>query len=116
MHTARDDSKLGGLRFISKKETSQIYGALLPDVMTNAAMRETASFKTYLAIASGAQPPKSKKQRKSESKSSEDTATKKSPRLKSVAKPTRKSKKKAPVKRDTGKGLKILTEVALYDV
>ena len=85
--------------------------------MTNAKMRETYSYKTYLSFASGNQLPKAKRVRKTESKSSEDTATRKSLRLKSVAKgSTGKSKKKIPVKLDTGKGLAILSDVALSDV
>ena len=117
MHTARDDARLERLKFVSKDQKSQIYGALLPDAMTNAAMRETASYKTYLSFASGVQLPKAKRLRKTESKSLEDTATRKSPRLKSVAKkPTQKTKKKSPVKLDTGKGLAILSDVALSDV
>ena len=61
MHTARDDHKLRTLKFLSKSDKFQVYGALMPEAMTNAAMRESKAYKTYLAIASGAQPPKFKK-------------------------------------------------------
>nr|GEU42702.1 hypothetical protein [Tanacetum cinerariifolium] len=62
----------------------------------------------------GSEPPKSKKQRKFESsKSSEETPTRKSPRLKrSVIKPAE-SKKKGPAKKDASKKLEVLFEVAL---
>ncbi|GJT40589.1 hypothetical protein Tco_0940454 [Tanacetum coccineum] len=84
--------------------------------MTNAAMRESISFKTYLAIATGAQPPKSKKQRKSDSKSSLETPTRTSPRLKrSTTVSPAKAKKKGKAKADTRKSLDVLSEVALSE-
>ncbi|GJU70230.1 hypothetical protein Tco_1256489 [Tanacetum coccineum] len=61
MHTARDDSLLGTMRFVSRHEDAQIYGVILPKEMTNQAMLDYVAYKTYYAIASGAEPPKSKK-------------------------------------------------------
>ncbi|GKB43033.1 hypothetical protein Tco_0887975 [Tanacetum coccineum] len=79
-------------------------------------MRESVSFKTYLAIAIGAQPPKSKKQRKSDAMSSSETPTRTSPRLKrsAIVSPA-KAKKKGKAKADTGKSLDVLSEVALSE-
>ncbi|GJX31233.1 hypothetical protein Tco_0241088 [Tanacetum coccineum] len=59
---------------------------------------------------------KKDKMKGASSKSSEDTPTRKSSRIKRSAKvsPT-KFKKKAPAKDDTGKGLKVLSEVALSE-
>ncbi|GJR65742.1 hypothetical protein Tco_0011807 [Tanacetum coccineum] len=93
MHTARDDIILGILKFVSKNEDVQ----------------------TYYAIATGVAPPKIKKHRKADSfKSFEETLTRKSPRIKRSAKVSPvKSKKKAPAKADTGKSLKILSDVAM---
>ncbi|GKF34954.1 hypothetical protein Tco_0108154, partial [Tanacetum coccineum] len=91
MHTTRDDTILGILKFVSKHEDVQVYGALLPKEMTNPTMLNSESFKTYYVIATGAEPPKSKK-----------------------VSPAG-SKKKAPAKADTGKGLKVLSEVALSE-
>ncbi|GKD61968.1 hypothetical protein Tco_1299477 [Tanacetum coccineum] len=54
MHTARDDSILGPMRFVSKFDDFQIYGALLPKRMTNQKMRDSDAYKTYLAYATGA--------------------------------------------------------------
>ncbi|GJY71346.1 DNA-directed DNA polymerase, partial [Tanacetum coccineum] len=64
-----------------------------------------------------AEPPKSKKQRKADSfKSSEETPIRKSTRVKRSAKVSSAgSKKKATAKADTGKGLKVLSEVALSE-
>ncbi|GJZ33353.1 hypothetical protein Tco_0578789 [Tanacetum coccineum] len=95
MHIARDDTILGILKFVSKNEDVQ----------------------TYYAIATGATPPKTKKHRKDySSKSSEETLTKKSQRIKRSAKVTpAKSKKKAPANADMGKSLKILSDVAMSE-
>ncbi|GJS13570.1 hypothetical protein Tco_0408042 [Tanacetum coccineum] len=113
MHTARDDSLLGTMRFLSKHEDAHIYGAILPKAMTNQAMLDTIAYKTYYEIAPGAEPPKSKKPKtKSDlAISSEETPSKKMPtkakkdvpskkNLNSKPKPT---KKKAHVKADIGK-------------
>ncbi|GKC53544.1 hypothetical protein Tco_1076289 [Tanacetum coccineum] len=125
MHTARDDSLLGTMRFVSRHEDTQVYGALLPKAMTNQAMLDSDSYKTYYAIATGAEPPKPKKtQKKSDSAiSSEETPSKKKPAkakkdVPSTKKPATKpkpTKKKAPVKADRGKGLNVLSEVALSE-
>ncbi|GJT77861.1 retrovirus-related pol polyprotein from transposon TNT 1-94 [Tanacetum coccineum] len=100
MHTARDDSLLGTMRFVSKHANTQVYGAILPKAMTNQALLDSVAYKTYYAIALGAEPPKSRKsQKKSDSaiSSEESPSKKKSAKAKNVAatkpKPT---KKKAP--------------------
>nr|GEY35600.1 reverse transcriptase domain-containing protein [Tanacetum cinerariifolium] len=93
--------------------------------MTNQAILDSDSYKTYYAIATGAEPPKPKKtQKKSDSAiSSEETPSKKKPakakkdvpstkKLINKPKPT---KKKAPVKADRGKGLNVLSKVALSE-
>ncbi|GKD18653.1 hypothetical protein Tco_1207811, partial [Tanacetum coccineum] len=125
MHTARDDSLLGTMRFVSRHEDTQVYGALLPKAMTNHAMLDSDSYKTYYAIAIGAEPPKTKKtQKKSNSAiSSKETSSKKKPAkakidVPSTKKPATKpkpTKKKAPAKTDRGKGLNVLSEVALSE-
>ncbi|GKD56688.1 hypothetical protein Tco_1290075 [Tanacetum coccineum] len=74
--------------------------------MTNQAMLDSVAYKTYYAIASRAEPPKSKKsQKKSDSaSSSEEYPSKKKPA---------KSKKDATITK--GKGLNVLSEVALSE-
>ncbi|GJX22301.1 hypothetical protein Tco_0226746 [Tanacetum coccineum] len=51
-------SVLGSLRFVSKTKEYQVYGALIPAEMTNLKMRKSHAYKTYLAYATGAIPPK----------------------------------------------------------
>ncbi|GKA09733.1 hypothetical protein Tco_0689166 [Tanacetum coccineum] len=125
MHTSRDDSLLGTMRFVFRHEDTQVYGALLPEAMTNQAMLDSDSYKTYYAIASGAEPLKPKKsQMKSDSTiSSEENHSKKKPAkgkkdIPSTKKPAIKpkpTKKKAPVKVDRGTGFNVLSEVALSE-
>ncbi|GKD57431.1 hypothetical protein Tco_1290818 [Tanacetum coccineum] len=85
--------------------------------MTNQALLDIVAYKTYYAIASGAEPPKSKKSQKKSDltiSSEESPSKKKSAKAKKFAatkpKPT---KKKAPIKADRGKGLNVFSEVAL---
>ncbi|GKE15533.1 hypothetical protein Tco_1423110 [Tanacetum coccineum] len=119
MHTARDDSLLGTIRFVSRHADTQVYGAIIPEEMTNQALLDSIAYKTYFAIASGVEPPKSRKSLKKpdSSISSEESPSKKnSAKAKKVSatkpKPT---KKKAPVKADRGKGLNVLSEVTLSE-
>ncbi|GJR80414.1 hypothetical protein Tco_0151199 [Tanacetum coccineum] len=48
MHTSRDDYLINTLRFVSAKEATQIYGAILPETLTSPKMKETKAYKTYL--------------------------------------------------------------------
>ncbi|GJS00176.1 hypothetical protein Tco_0316684 [Tanacetum coccineum] len=119
MRTARDDSVLGTMRFVSRHADTQVYGAILPQAMTNQALLDSDAYKTYYEIASGAEPPMSRKsQKKSDSaiSSEKSPSKKKSAKVKKVstAKP-KPTKKKALVKADRGKGLNVLSEVALSE-
>nr|GEV68046.1 hypothetical protein [Tanacetum cinerariifolium] len=48
MHTSRDDYLINTLRFVSAKEATQIYGAILLESLTSPKMKETKAYKTYL--------------------------------------------------------------------
>ncbi|GJX63957.1 hypothetical protein Tco_0298300, partial [Tanacetum coccineum] len=68
MHTAKDDSLLSTMRFIPRNAETQVYGAILLEAMMNQALLNFVAYKTYYVIASGAEPPKSRKsQKKSDS-------------------------------------------------
>ncbi|GKE66792.1 hypothetical protein Tco_1520953, partial [Tanacetum coccineum] len=88
--------------------------------MKNQALLDSVAYKTYYAIASRAEPPKSRKsQKKSNSaiSSEESPSKKKSAIAKKVAATKPKlTKKKETVKADRGKGLNVLSEVALSKV
>ncbi|GJS76453.1 hypothetical protein Tco_0726334 [Tanacetum coccineum] len=64
MHTARDDSLLGTMRFVSRHVDTQVYGAILPEAMTNRALLDSVAYMTYYAITLGAEPLKSRKRQK----------------------------------------------------
>ncbi|GJV92265.1 retrovirus-related pol polyprotein from transposon TNT 1-94 [Tanacetum coccineum] len=119
MHTARDDSLLGTMRFISRHADTQVYGAILPKAMTNQALLDSIAYKTYYAIASGAEPPKPRKSQKKSDliiSSEESPSNKKFVKSKKgVAPKPKPTKKKAQVKADRGKGLNVLSEVALSE-
>nr|GEU76456.1 hypothetical protein [Tanacetum cinerariifolium] len=72
MYTSRDDYLLNTLRFVSVKEATQIYGAILPESLTSPKMKETKAYKTYLGFATGATPPKIARKFKKTSPSKKD--------------------------------------------
>ncbi|GKA13384.1 hypothetical protein Tco_0693030 [Tanacetum coccineum] len=73
MHTSKDDCLINTLRFVSRKEASQIYGALLPDCLTSPEMKESKAYKTYLSYATSVVPPKIAKKFKKASPSKKDS-------------------------------------------
>ncbi|GJT01717.1 hypothetical protein Tco_0822886 [Tanacetum coccineum] len=58
MHTSKDDYLINSLRFVSAKESTRIYGAILPECLNSPAMKESKAYKTYLGYATGVVPPK----------------------------------------------------------
>ncbi|GJR70241.1 hypothetical protein Tco_0016306 [Tanacetum coccineum] len=63
-HYARDDPKFTTINVISRNETTQLYGAILPVALTNEDIRNSESYKEYYAMASGTIPPKTKGSKK----------------------------------------------------
>ncbi|GKB33299.1 hypothetical protein Tco_0872700 [Tanacetum coccineum] len=139
MHTSKDDYFINSLRFVSTKESTQIYGAILPECLTSPAMKESKAYKTYLGYATGVVPPKMARKLKKASPSKKDSdlvlvdeepvqkgKRVKRPAKKSTTKPTAgvvirevlvetksKSKEKEKVDVSRGKGIELLSEVAL---
>ncbi|GJY24313.1 hypothetical protein Tco_0397971, partial [Tanacetum coccineum] len=98
MNTVEDDSILGPVRFVSKADDYQVYGALLPEAMTNQKMRDSPAYKTYLAFATGAaSPTKARKFKKPASPSRKRT-------LVIVEEEPKPAKKVAPSKNGLGDG------------
>ncbi|GKB35244.1 hypothetical protein Tco_0880186 [Tanacetum coccineum] len=50
---AKDDPVLNIIRFIPQHEVVQKYGVILPDYLTNQAMKESEAYKTYYDLATG---------------------------------------------------------------
>ncbi|GJZ51486.1 hypothetical protein Tco_0606001 [Tanacetum coccineum] len=65
LHIIQDDSLLGTLKYVSKTEKYQKYGALIPKQMINQAIQDSKAYKIYLAFATGeANPKKARKFKK----------------------------------------------------
>ncbi|GKF07703.1 hypothetical protein Tco_0041927, partial [Tanacetum coccineum] len=94
-HMAKDDPILTTMRFIPKHETVQKYSAILPDTLTNQAMKESDAYKTYYDFATGKVIPKPKYVQPS-TREKTIQAPKSSPgkRLKTIAKVAKSGKKK----------------------
>ncbi|GJX97651.1 hypothetical protein Tco_0353449 [Tanacetum coccineum] len=117
-HYARDDYMFTTIKVVSRHEDTQLYGAILPDELTNEAIKYSESYKEYYAIASGAEPPRTKASVKKKQAASDTTKTPsiaKGKRLKTSAKAVKPAKKKQRAKTSKAKILTVLSEVALTE-
>ncbi|GJS38295.1 hypothetical protein Tco_0563338 [Tanacetum coccineum] len=57
---AMDDYMFTTIKVVSRHEDTQLYGVIFPDKLMNEAIKDFESYKEYYAIASGAEPLKSK--------------------------------------------------------
>ncbi|GJZ11140.1 hypothetical protein Tco_0545899 [Tanacetum coccineum] len=138
LHTVRDDTLLGTLKFVSKTQDYQQYGALIPDEMINQVIKDSKAYKTYLDFATEkATPRKARKFKKVASPSRnlshvlEEEPIVKPKQAKKLAKkstivPTTGvvikdtpsesvRKKKTPAKVVRGNGMYLLSDVALLE-
>ncbi|GKE41919.1 hypothetical protein Tco_1469203, partial [Tanacetum coccineum] len=112
LHTARDDSLLGTLKYVSKTKEHQVYGALIPKEILNEDILNFTAYQTYYAYASGAKEPKKPASPKLKTVPvSPKEHTKKPGKAKKVVPSTKKpatkpkpTKKKELVKANRGKG------------
>ncbi|GJV25931.1 hypothetical protein Tco_1378626 [Tanacetum coccineum] len=58
LHTVYDGTLLGTLKFFSKTQDDQQYGALIPSEMINQDIKDSKAYKTYLDFATGKATPK----------------------------------------------------------
>ncbi|GKF11012.1 hypothetical protein Tco_0048938 [Tanacetum coccineum] len=114
-HFAMDDYMFTTIKVVSRYEDTLLYGAILPDELTNEAIIDSESYKEYYAIASGAEPPKTKESVKKKQVGSDMSKTPptKGKRLKNFEKEAKTTKKKQPAKTSKAKGLTVLYEVTL---
>ncbi|GJX94043.1 hypothetical protein Tco_0348629 [Tanacetum coccineum] len=116
-HYARDDFMFTTVRVISKHQDTQVYGAILPQHLTNQAMLESEAYMTYRAYATGEKTPKPKTtKKKADSESSpktKSTQASKGKRITTLAKGDKPAKKKQSASKS--KGLTVLSEVALTE-
>ncbi|GJW58365.1 hypothetical protein Tco_0105096 [Tanacetum coccineum] len=113
-HFARDDSMFITVRVIFKHQDTHVYGAILPQHLTNQAMLEYEAYKTYHAYATGKKIPKPKYvKNKADLESSpkkKSTQASKGKRIKSSTKVAKPFKKKQPTTTSNEKGLNVLSE------
>nr|GEU51304.1 hypothetical protein [Tanacetum cinerariifolium] len=57
-HYVRDDQMFTTIKLVSRHQNTQQFGAMLPVELTNKDIRNSAAYKEYYVIASGAAPPK----------------------------------------------------------
>ncbi|GJW92021.1 hypothetical protein Tco_0169574 [Tanacetum coccineum] len=121
------------MRFVSKADDYQVYGALLLEVMTNQKMRASPACKTYLAFANGAASPKKARKFKKPASPSRKrklvTVEEEEPEPAKKVVPSKKStsvqirdtpivyvlKKKAPATTEISKGIDLLFEATLLE-
>ncbi|GKB76839.1 hypothetical protein Tco_0943734 [Tanacetum coccineum] len=115
-----DDSMFTTIRLISKHQDIHVYGAILPQHLTNQAMLESKAYKTYHAYATGEKILKSKYvKNKADPESSpkkKSAQASKGKRLKTSTKVAKLVKKKQPATTSKEKGLNVLSEVALTEI
>ncbi|GJV41182.1 hypothetical protein Tco_1419622 [Tanacetum coccineum] len=109
MHTSKDDYLINTLRFVSRRESSQIYRAVLPECLTSPEMKESKAYKTYLSYATGEVPPKVTRKFKKASPSKKRSIVIREPPVETKSK--RKEKENVDVAH--GKGIELLSEVVL---
>ncbi|GJW21748.1 hypothetical protein Tco_0032370 [Tanacetum coccineum] len=98
--------------FVSAKESTQIYRAILPECLTSPAMKESKAYKTYLGYATGDVPPKMARKFKKASPFKIDTGVV----IREAPVETKsKSKEKEKVDVTYGKGIELLSKVALIE-
>nr|GEU52092.1 hypothetical protein [Tanacetum cinerariifolium] len=103
-------------KVVSRHEDTQLYGAIFPHELTNEAIKDFKSNKEYYAIASGAEPPKTKSSvKKKQDRSDQAPKDPQGKRLRTSAKVVKPAKKKQPAKTSKAKGLTVLSEVALTE-
>ncbi|GJZ75277.1 hypothetical protein Tco_0639742 [Tanacetum coccineum] len=138
LHTVRNDSLLGTLKFVTKTNDTQKYGALIPDEMINQNIKDSKEYKSYYDFATGkVEPKKAMKFKKVASpvrKLSPVLEAEPVKKAKRVKRPAKKStpasttgviirdtpgvsvsKKKAPAKGDKGKGMELLSDLTLLE-
>ncbi|GKC03151.1 hypothetical protein Tco_0994761 [Tanacetum coccineum] len=116
-HYARDDFMFTTVRVISKHQDTQVYGAILPQHLTDQAMLESKAYMTYRAYATGEKTPKPKTiKKKVDSESSpktKSTQASKGKRIMTLAKGDKPAKKKQSATKS--KGLTVLSESKVPD-
>nr|GEY20447.1 hypothetical protein [Tanacetum cinerariifolium]GEY55582.1 hypothetical protein [Tanacetum cinerariifolium] len=106
------------IKLVSRHQNIQQYSAILHIELMNEAIRNFESYKEYYAIASGAEPPKTKvsiRKKQSNSDTTMPPLTAKGKRLKTSANVDKPAKEKKPAKTSKAKGLTVLSKKSSED-
>nr|GEV54690.1 hypothetical protein [Tanacetum cinerariifolium] len=108
----RDDQMFTPIKLVSRHQNTQQFGAMFPVELKNEDIRNSAAYKEYHAITSGAAPPKTKASTR-KTQSSFDTTM--PPLMTAGTRLSTSAKRKQPAKSSKAKGLSVLSEVALTE-
>nr|GEW92472.1 integrase, catalytic region, zinc finger, CCHC-type, peptidase aspartic, catalytic [Tanacetum cinerariifolium] len=111
-HYVRDDQMFTMIKLVSRHQNTQQFGAMLPVELTNEDIRNSATYKEYYAIISGATPPKTKASVRKTQSSSNTTIP---PPMAIGTRLSTSAKGKQPANSSKAKGLYVLSEVALTE-
>nr|GEZ50174.1 hypothetical protein [Tanacetum cinerariifolium] len=109
-HYVRDDQMFTKIKLVSRHQNTQQFGAILPIELTNKDIRNSAAYKKYYVVASGAVPPKTKASIRKTRSSSDTTIT---PPTAAGTRLLTLAKGKQPAKSSKAKGLSVLSEIKL---
>ncbi|GJW22923.1 hypothetical protein Tco_0033545 [Tanacetum coccineum] len=110
MYTSKDDYLINSLRFFSAKESAQIYGAILPECLTSSAMKENSGL-----VLVNEEPVQKGKRAKRPAKKSTTKLVAGVVIREAPMETKSKSKEKEKVDVTRGKGIELLSEVALTE-
>ncbi|GJV09735.1 hypothetical protein Tco_1351276, partial [Tanacetum coccineum] len=100
--------------YMQEHEDTHLYGTILSNELMNEDIKNSESYKEYYAIASGAEPPKTKARVEKKQVGSDKIKTPPTTngkRLKTSAKAAKPAKKKQPAKMSKAKNLTVLSEM-----
>nr|GEW48847.1 hypothetical protein [Tanacetum cinerariifolium] len=111
-HHVRDDQMFTTIMLVSRHHNTQQFRAMLHIELTNEDIRNSATYKKYYAIASGAAPPEMKASVRKTHSSSDATMP---PPMDTGTRLLTSTKGKQPTKSSKAKGLSVLSKVALTE-
>nr|GEV89810.1 reverse transcriptase domain-containing protein [Tanacetum cinerariifolium] len=111
-HYVRDDQMFMTIKLVLRHQMTQQFGAILPIELTNEDIINSAAYKEYFVVASGAAPPKTKASVRKTQSSSYTTIT---PLMAAGTRLSTSARGKQPAKSSKAKGLYVLSEVAMTE-
>nr|GFA15924.1 hypothetical protein [Tanacetum cinerariifolium] len=115
-HYVKDDHMFIMIKLISRHQNTQQFSAILPVELANESIKNYVAYKEYYAIASRAEPPKTKasvRKTQSNSDTTMPSLVAKGSRAQTSTKVDKLAKGKQPAKSFKSKGLTVLSEMAL---